>query len=91
LKEQVRAGMSEVEAIDMAEVAMTFNEPAKVNTGDILRIESQIEKLTKLGSLLACFSGLGSTEDQAQAKRRAVEKKAEVEKNTEKTTQIKKI
>ena len=91
LKEEVRAGRSEVEAIDMAEAVMTFHEAAKVNTGDLSRIESQLEKLTKQVSMLACLNGAGSTEDQAQAKRQASQKKAEVEKNTEKAKQIKKI
>jgi len=40
LKEEVRAGRSEVESIDMAEAAMTFHEAAKVNTGDLSRVES---------------------------------------------------
>jgi len=40
LKEDVRTGRSEVDAIDMAEAAMTFHESAKVNTGDFSRIES---------------------------------------------------
>jgi len=91
LKEEVRTGRSEVEAIDMAEAAMTFHEAAKVNTGDLSRIESQLEKLTKQVSLLACLSGAGSTEDQTQAKRQAVQRKAEAEKNAEKAKQIKKI
>jgi len=47
LKEEVRAGRSEVEAIDMAEAAITFYEIIKVNTEDLSRIESQLEKLTK--------------------------------------------
>jgi len=47
LKEEVRTGRSEVEAIDMAEVAMTFHEATKVNIGDLLRVESQLEKLMK--------------------------------------------
>jgi len=65
LKEEVRTGRSEVEAIDMAEVGMTFHEAAKVNTGDLLRVESQLENLTKQVSMLACLSGAGSMEDQA--------------------------
>jgi len=40
LKKEVRAGRSEVDAIHMAEAAMTFHEAAKVNTGDFSRIES---------------------------------------------------
>jgi len=91
LKEEVRTGRSEVEAIDMAEAAMTFHEAAKVNTGDFSRIESQLEKLTKQVAMLACLSGAGSAEDQAQAKRQVAQKKAELEKNTEKAKQIKKI
>jgi len=91
LKEEVRAGRSEVEAIDMAEAAMTFQEAAKVNTRDLSRIECQIEKLTKQVAMLACLSGAGSTKDQGQAKRQASQKKAEAEKNTEKAKQIKKI
>ena len=71
LKEDVRTGKSEVEAIDMAEAAMTFHEAAKVNTGDFSRMESQLEKLTKQIAILACLSGAGSAEDQAQAKRQA--------------------
>jgi len=47
LKEEVRTGRSEVEPINMAEAAMTFHEAAKVNTGDMSRIEAQLEKLTK--------------------------------------------
>jgi len=91
LKEEVRAGRSEVEAIDMVEATMTFHEAAKVNTGDMSRIESQLEKLTKQVSILACLSRAGSAEDQAQAKRQAAQKKAEAEKNAEKAKQIKKI
>jgi len=91
LKEEVRAGRSEVEAIDMAEVVMTFHEAAKVNTGDFSRIESQLEVLTKQVAMLACLRGAGSTEDQAQAKGQALQKKAEAEKNAEKAKQIKKI
>jgi len=91
LKEEVRAGRSEVEAIDMAEATMTFHEATKVNSEDFSRIESQLEKLTKLVSMLACLSGAGSMEDQAQAKRLATQKKAEAEKNAEKAKQIKKI
>jgi len=91
LKEEVRAGKSEIEVIDMAEAAMTFHEAAKVNTGDLSRIESQLEKLTKQVLMLACLSGAGSTENQAQAKRQAAQKKAEAEKNAEKAKQIKKI
>ena len=60
LKEEVRAGRSVVEAIDMAEGAMTFHEAAKVNTGDFSRIESQLEKLIKQVSILACLSGAAS-------------------------------
>jgi len=71
LKEEVRTGRSEVEAIDIAEAAMTFHEAAKVNTGDLSRMESQLEKLTKQIAILACLSGAGSAEDQAQAKRQA--------------------
>jgi len=91
LKEEVRAGRSEVDAIDMAEAMMTFHEAAKVNTGDFSRIESQLEKLTKQVAMLACLNGAGSAEDQAQAKRQASQKKAEAEKNAEKAKQIKKI
>jgi len=91
LKEEVRTGRSEVEAIDLAEAAMTFHEATKVNTGDFSRIESQLEKLTKQVAMLACLSGAGSAEDQAQAKRQASQKKAEAEKNVEKAKQIKKI
>jgi len=91
LEEEVRAGRSEVEAIDMAEAAMTFHEAAKVNTRDISRIESQLEKLTKQVSMLTCLSGAESAEDQAQAKRQAGQRKAEAEKNTVKAKQIKKI
>jgi len=91
LKEEVRASRSEVEAIDMAEAAMTFHEAPKVNTGDLSRVDSQLEKLTKQVSLLACLSEEGSTEDQAQAKRQVSQKKAEAEKNAEKAKQIKKI
>jgi len=91
LKEEVRAGGSEVEAIDMAEAALTFHEAAKVNSGDLSRIESQLEKLTKQVSLPACHNGAGSREDQAQAKRQASQRKAEADKNAEKAKQIKKI
>jgi len=91
LKEEVRTNRSEVEAIDMAEAVMTFHEAAKVNNGDLSRIESQIEKLTKQVSLLGCLSGTGSAEYQAQAKRQAAQKKAKAEKNAEKAKQIKKI
>ena len=91
LKEEVRTGRSEVEAIDMAEAAMIFHEATMVNTGNLLMIEFQLEKLTKQVSMLACLSGVGSTEDQAQARRQAVQRKAEVEKNAEKDKQIKKI
>ena len=91
LKEEVRAGRSKIEAIDMAEAVMTFHEAAKVNTGDISRIESQLKKLTKQVAMLTCLSGAGSTEDQAQAKRQASQKKADAEKNVEKARQIKKI
>jgi len=87
----VRTGRSEVDAIDMAEAAITFHKAAKVNTGDMSRIESQLEKLTKQVSMLACLSGSGSAEDQVQAKRQAAQKKAEAEKNAEKAKQIKKI
>jgi len=75
----------------MAEAAMTFHEAAKVNIGDFSRIESQLEKLTKQVAMLACLSGEGSTEDQAQAKRQALQKNVEAEKNAEKVKQIKKI
>jgi len=91
LKEEVRASRSEVDAIDLAEAAMTFHEAAKVNTGDFSRIESHLEKLTKQVAMLACLSRAGSTEDQAQAKRQASQKKAETEKNAEKAKEIKKI
>jgi len=91
LKEEVRTGRSEVEAIDMAEAAMTFHKAAKVNTGDLSRIKSQLEKLTKQVFILACLSGEGSMEDQAQAKRQAAQRKVEAEKNAEKAKQIKKI
>jgi len=91
LKEEVRAGRSEVEAIDMAEATLTFHEADKVNTGFFSRIESQLEKLTKLLAMLACLSGAGSTEDQDQAKRQASQKKVEAERNMEKAKQIKKI
>ena len=91
LKKEVRTGRSEVEAIDMAEAAMTFNEATNVNTGDLSRIESQLEKLTKQVSMLACPSGAWSTGDQAQANRQAAQRKAEAEKNAEKAKQIKKI
>jgi len=91
LKEDVRAGRSEVDAIDMAEAAMTFHEAAKVNTGDFSRIESQLEKLTKQVPMLACLNRAGSAENQAQAKRQVSQKKAEAEKNAEKAKQIKKI
>jgi len=91
LKEEVRTGRSEVEAIDMAEATMTFHEAAKVNTGDFSRVESQLEKLTKQVAMLACLNGAGSAEDQAQAKRQASQKKAEAEKNAEKAKHIKKI
>jgi len=90
LKEEIRAGRSEVEAIDLAKAAMTFHEAAKVNTGDLSRIESQLEKLTKQVSMLAYLNGAGSTEDQAQAKRQVAQKKAEEEKNAERAKQIKK-
>jgi len=80
LKEEVRTGRSEIEAIDMAEAAMTFHEPAKVNTGYLSRIESQLEKLTEQVSLVACLNGAGSMEDQAQAKSQAAQKKTEAEK-----------
>lgn len=40
LKEEVKAGTSEVEAIDIAEVMITFYEACKNNTGDFKRIES---------------------------------------------------
>jgi len=91
LKEEVRGGRSEVDAIDMAVAAMTFHEAAKVNTGDFSRVESQLEKLTKQVAMLACLNRAGSAEDQAQAKRQASQKKAEAEKNAEKAKQIKKI
>jgi len=91
LKEDVRAGRSEVDAIDMAEAAMTFHEAAKVNTGDFSRIESQLEKLPKQVAMVACLNGPRSAENQAQAKRQASQKKAEAEKNVEKAKQIKKI
>jgi len=91
LRDEVRAGTSEVEAIDMAEASMTFHEACKNNSGDFARIESQLEKLTKQVAMLACLNGAGSTEDQAQAKRQASQKKAEAEKNAEKAKQIKKI
>jgi len=91
LKEEVRTGRSEVEPVDLAEAAMTFHEAAKVNTGDMSRIEAQLEKLTKQVSMLTCLSGAGSTEDQAQAKRQAAQKKVEAEKNAEKAKQIKNI
>jgi len=70
---------------------MTFYKATKVNTGDMSRIESQLEKLTKQVSMLVCLSGAGSAEDQAQAKRQAAQKNAEAEKNAEKPKQIKKI
>ena len=63
LKVEVRAGRSEVEGIDMADTAMTFHEAAKVNTGDFSRIESQLGKLTKQVSMLACLSGAELMED----------------------------
>jgi len=91
LKEEVRDSRSEVEAIDMAEAAMTFHEATKTNNGDFSRIESQLEKLTKQVAMLACLSGAGSVEDQVQAKRQASQKKAEAEKNAEKAKQVKKI
>ena len=91
LKEEGRMGGSIVEAIDMAEAAMTFHEEAKVNTGDFWRIESQLEKLTKQVAMLACLSGAGSAEDQAQAKRQASQKEVEAERNVEKAKEIKKI
>jgi len=91
LKEDIRAGRSEVDAIDMAEAAITFHETAKVNSGDLSRIESQLEKLTKQVAMLACLNGVESTEDQAQAKRQPSQKKAEAEKNAEEAQQIKKI
>jgi len=91
LKEEVRASRSEVEAIDMTEATMTFYEATKVNTRDLARIESQLKKLMKHGSMLVCLSRAGSTEDQAQTKRHASQKKAEAEKNTDKAKQIKKI
>ena len=91
LKEEVRAGRSEVEAIDMAKAAMTFHEATKVNTGDFSRIESQLKRLTKQIAMPACLNGAGSTEDQPQAKRQASQKKAEAEKNVEKAKHIKKI
>jgi len=84
LKEEVRVGRSEIEAIDMAEAGMTFHEVAKVNTGDLSSMESQLEKLIKQVSMLACLSGAESMEDQAQARRQAVQKNAEAEKNAEK-------
>jgi len=59
LNEEVRTGRSEVEAIDMAEAAMTFHKATKVNTGDLSRIEAQLEKLTKQVAMLACLSGAG--------------------------------
>jgi len=65
LKEKVRTGRSEVEAIDMAEAVMNFHEAAKINTGDLIRMESQLEKLTKQVAMLACLSGAGSAEYQA--------------------------
>jgi len=91
LKEEIRAGWSKIEAINMVEVAMTFHEAAKVNTGYLSRVESQLEKLTKLVTMLAYLSGAESTEDQTQAKRQASQKKAEAEKYMEKAKQIKKI
>jgi len=63
LKEEVRAGRSGVEAIDMAEAAMIFYKPAKFNTGDLSRIESQLEKLTKQVSMLGCLNGVGLIDD----------------------------
>jgi len=63
LKEEVRTGRSEVEPIDLAEAAMTFHKASKINTGDMSRIETQLEKLTKQVSMLACLSGAESTED----------------------------
>jgi len=91
LKEDVRASRSEVEAINMAEATMTFYEVVKVNTGDLSRIKSQLEKVTKNVSMLVYLSGAGSAEDQAQAKRQAAQKKAEAEKSAEKAKRIKKI
>jgi len=91
LKEEVRTGRSEVEAIVMAEAAMTFHEAAKDNMGDFSRIESQLEKLTKQVAMLACLNQAGSSEDQAQAKRQVSQKKAEAETDAEKAKQIKKI
>jgi len=63
LRKEVRAGRSAVETIDMAEAAMTFHEATKVNTGDLSKIESQLEKLTKQVAMLACLNGEGSMED----------------------------
>lgn len=39
LKQEVRAGTSEVEAIDMAEAVITFQEACKNNSKDFTRIE----------------------------------------------------
>jgi len=91
VRDEVRAGTSEVEAIDMAEASMTFHKACKNGSGHFVRIESQLEKLTKQVAILACLNGAGSTENQAQAKRQASQKKAETEKNAEKAKQIKKI
>jgi len=91
LRDEVRAGTSEVEAIDMAEASMTFHEACKNNFWDFARIESQLERLMKQVAMLACLNGAGTSDDQAQAKRQAAQKKAEAEKNVEKARQIKKI
>ena len=47
----------------MEKLTMIFYEAAKNNSGDIMRIESQLEKQTKQVVMLACFNGVGSTED----------------------------
>jgi hypothetical protein len=82
-RDEVRAGTSEVDPIDMAEASAIFHEAIKNNMGDLAKVESQLEKLTKQVVLLACLNGAGSAEDEAQARRQANQKKAEADMKVE--------
>jgi len=47
LKEKVKAGTTKIDPVDVMEASMLFMEACKTNTGDLGRIESQLEKLIK--------------------------------------------
>jgi len=90
LKEKVKVGTTKIDPVNVMEASMLFIEACKNNTGNLVRIESQLAKLTKQVAMLACLSRAELLEDQPQAKRQVKQNKPEAKKGKEKQRELKK-